>query len=247
MKIWTCLMFICILTLLFTPIALTEEAPFIYQPQGTYVYIQQDGQLLLGSLFLVQNSLEIPLYFDAFDVPVLDSEGNVLTTAFMDSCSPKFIMPSEFGVVWCTTKPVAITSEQLSSIADPQTTCFGFPKLIDASENLSISDEKCGVITREDGEPSLRISVTVTNTGNSECSGNGGFFRIEGVGDDAPSFPVAFKADAFLGELAPGESVEVGVELTDLQLNTVITQLGYPSFDPETFRFTAHAFATKTK
>ena len=87
----------------------------------------------------------------------------------------------------------------------------------------------------------------MTNAGNEEHTGCGGFFLIEGSGDDAPSFPVAFKADAFLGKLAPGESVEVGAELTELQLYIVHSLLGYQSSDPETFRFTTHACASKLK
>ena len=241
------LVLICALVILCAPIALAQEEAFIYQPQGTFVDILQDGQLQIGSLFMVQNNVDIPLYFDAFNVPLLDSEGNALATASMDSCAPRVIMPNEFGYVWCTTKLVSIAPEQLSSFAAPQTECFGFPESTDASEDLSISDEKCGIFTRDDGEPTLRISATVTNVGNKECTGSGGFFLIEGDGDDTPPFPVAFKANAFLGKLAPGESIEVGVELTELQLYIVHSFLSYQSFDPETFRFTTHAFASKLK
>ena len=238
---------ICALAILCAPMALAEEETFVYQPQGTFVDILQDGQLQIGSLFLVQNSADIPLYFDVFDVPVLDGEGNALTTAFMDSCAPRIIMPHEFGYVWCTTRPAAIAPEQLNSVAAPQAECFGFPDSTDASEDLSISEEACGVLTQDGEEPTLRISATVTNTGNGERSGCGGFFLIEGNGDDAPSFPIVFKADAFLGKLAPGESIEVGTELTELQLYIVHFVLGYQSFDPETFRFTTHAYASKLK
>ena len=239
---------ICALAILCATMALAEEeALFIYQPQGSFVELLQDGRLQVGSLFLVQNNDDIPLYFDSFDVPLLDGEGNALTTAFMDSCSPRFIMPGHLSYVWCTTKPVTIVREQLSDIGAPQTECFGFPDLTDTSKDLSVSDEKCGVITLDGGEPTLRISATVTNAGSRECSGSGGFFLIEGNGDDAPSFPVAFKADAFLGKLAPGESVEVGVELTELQIYIMQSLLGYQSFDPETFRFATHAYASKLK
>lgn len=246
MKIVFSLALACALVLLWMPMSLAQEEAFVYQPLGTFADILQDGQLQIGTLFMVQNNLDIPLYFDAFNVPVLDGEGNVLTTAIMDSCSPLIIMPGEFGIVWCTTKPEAIASERLDGVAAPQAECFGLPESTDASEGLSISDEQCGVVTQDDGEPTLRVSATVTNTGSEACTGSGGYFLIEGVGDGAPSFPVAFKADAFLGELAPGESVEVGVELTELQLY-IVHSLGYQGFDPATFRFTARAFASKLK
>ena len=238
---------VCATLILLCGTSLAQDQAFVYQPQGTFVDILQDGQLQIGSLFLVLTNIDIPLYFDSFDVPMLDGEGNALTTAFMDSCSPRVIMPGELGYVWCATKPEAIAPEQLSSIAAPRTECFGFPESTDASEDLSISDEKCGIITQDGGEPTLRISAIVTNAGNNECTGSGGYFLIEGDGGDIQTFPVAFKNDALLGKLAPGESVEVGVELTELQLYIVHNLLGYQSFDPEAFRFTTHAFASKLK
>ena len=237
---------ICLLVLLYAPASFAQEQTFTYQPQGVFVNTLEDGRLQVGALFLVRNDSDVPLYFEAFHTPVLDREGNTLTTAVMESCMPRFIMPGKLAFVWCMSRAEEIKPEQLSSAAPPQAECFGFPQSIDASEDLAVSGEKCEVITREDGKPTLRISATVTNKGNRECMGSGGFFLIEGVGDDRPSFPVAFGNDAFLGKLAPGESVEVGAELDEMKIY-IMQLLGYQSYDPEVFHYTAHAFASRLK
>jgi hypothetical protein len=92
-------------------------------------------------LCLVKNNDEIPLYFEMFRASALGKAENILTTATMGSCTPRFIMPGKFAIVWCTSKPGEFTTEQLGDITAPHADCFGFPKLTDASEDCAVSNE----------------------------------------------------------------------------------------------------------
>lgn len=246
MKRIIALVLACALTFFCASVALAQEGSFTCQPGPIIVNASEDGTAEVGALYIVRNDAEIPLYFDAFHVSVLDKEGNMLAAATMDSCAPRFIMPGQIGYVWCTTRPAAFSPEQLGQMSEPKAQCFGFPDLRDASEEFAVSDAKCEVIPLENGEETLRFSAMVTNTGSKELSGCGGYFLMEGTGEKPATFPIAFKDGSLLGKLAPGESVSVGAELTDLLLRA--TQiLGYDSINPDELRFTTHAFASKLK
>ena len=234
------------LTLLFVPVSLAQKETFTYQRGPVFVYVLQDGTAEVGVLYLVKNNDEMPLYFAAFRASVLDKEGNTLTTTTMDSCAPRFIMPGQFGYVWCTSQSDEFAPEQLGGMAAPQAECFGFPDLTDASEDYAVSDEKCEVIPLENGESTISYSATVTNTGRKELSGRGGYFLMEGIGENPATFPIIFKDDALLGKLAPGESVRVSAELSRLSLYS-LQMLGYDSINTDELRFTTHAFASKVK
>ena len=225
---------------------LAQEETFTYQPGPKIVNTLEDGTTEIGALYMVRNNHEIPLYFDAFRVSVLDREGNALAAATMDSCAPKFIQPGQIGYIWCTARPSAFTPEELGKMTAPVAECFGFPDLEDASEALAVSDEKCEVVQLDNGEQTIRFSATVTNTGREELSGCGGYFLLEGTGGNPANFPFAFKKDSLLGKLAPGESVCVGAELSNLMLYAPQI-LGYDTINPYELRFTTHAFASKVK
>jgi len=237
---------VCVLALLCAPASLAQGETFIYQEQASFVYAFPDGHIEGGVLYLVKNNIETPLFFAAFSAPVLDEYGNTLTTAYMDSRAPTVIMPGEFSFVWCIFQSDEISPDKVKSVAAPQAECYGFPESTDASEDLSISEEKCEIATLENGEKTARLSATVTNTSDEERSGSGGYFMIVGAGDDPTFFPIAFRDDALLGKLEPGESVTVGVELPELFLY-ILGSLGYEQIDADELPFTARAFATKLK
>ncbi len=226
-----------------------NTASLSFQRNGFYMNVLPDGEAEIGVSYTIQNTSSVPQSVVMFFASVLDKDGNTLATVSADTCMPKIVMPGETGFVWCTARAAGFAPDKLAGITDPQVLCSSSPGLTDASGSLAVSDEKCESVVLETGESTVRFSATVTNTGSKELSGCGGFFLVESPDGNNTVFPVAFTGDALLDTLAPGASVSVGADLSELLLRP-LQAMGYGNdspLNPDEVRFMTCAYAADSE